>query len=55
MMSVVGNFKNAVKHANGDIIVLSDQDDVWLPNRLENLHILHENYFLVTSNGQFID
>lgn len=27
---VVGNFENALKNSNGDIIFLSDQDDVWL-------------------------
>jgi glycosyltransferase involved in cell wall biosynthesis len=32
--SPVYNIENAVKHAEGDIIVLSDQDDVWLSNKL---------------------
>ena len=26
---VVKNFENAIKHCRGDIIFLSDQDDVW--------------------------
>lgn len=29
------NFKEAFKHATGDIIAPSDQDDIWLPNKLE--------------------
>lgn len=29
------NFENALKQATGDIIFLSDQDDVWLPNKYE--------------------
>jgi len=29
------NFENALKHAKGDIIFLSDQDDVWLPNKVD--------------------
>ena len=29
------NFQNALKRAGGDIIFLSDQDDVWLPNKVE--------------------
>lgn len=32
---VVANFENALRHANGDYIFLSDQDDVWLPNKVE--------------------
>ena len=55
VMGVVGNFKNAVKHSKGEIIVLSDQDDAWLPNRLENLTKLHENHSVVMSNGQFVE
>jgi glycosyltransferase involved in cell wall biosynthesis len=29
------NFENALRHANGDIIFLSDQDDVWLPGKVK--------------------
>lgn len=32
---VVSNFENAIIHCKGDIIVLSDQDDIWAPNKLE--------------------
>lgn len=28
------NFENALQHAQGDYIFLSDQDDVWLPNKV---------------------
>lgn len=28
------NFENALIHSNNDIIFLSDQDDVWLPNKV---------------------
>lgn len=31
---VNGNFENALSHANGDYIFLSDQDDVWLPDKV---------------------
>lgn len=30
-----GNFQNALQNAQGDIILLSDQDDVWLPGKVE--------------------
>ena len=33
--SPVLNFEFALKQAKGEIIVLSDQDDIWLPNKLE--------------------
>lgn len=31
----VKNFENALKHANGDIIFLSDQDDIWMPDKVK--------------------
>ena len=31
------NFENALMHAEGEIIFLSDQDDVWLPNKVERM------------------
>lgn len=32
---VVKNFQNAVEHCNGDIIFFSDQDDVWMENKID--------------------
>lgn len=32
---VAKNFENALRHANGNFIFLSDQDDVWYPNKVE--------------------
>jgi len=32
---VIGNFENAINNSIGDYIFLSDQDDVWLPNKVE--------------------
>ncbi len=31
----VGNFENALREASGKFIVLSDQDDVWLPGKMD--------------------
>ena len=31
------NFENALMHARGDIIFLADQDDVWLPGKVEKM------------------
>lgn len=31
----VSNFENAIRHAKGDYIFLSDQDDIWTTNKIE--------------------
>lgn len=31
------NFSNAISHTTGDIIFLSDQDDEWMPNKVEKV------------------
>jgi glycosyltransferase involved in cell wall biosynthesis len=33
----VWNFANAMEHATGEFIALSDQDDIWVENRLERM------------------
>ncbi len=38
------NFEQAIQLCNGDIIFLSDQDDVWLPGKLEKLMKVFEDY-----------
>lgn len=34
---VVANFENAMLNCTGDVIFLSDQDDVWLPGKVESV------------------
>lgn len=52
----VGNFNNAFQHVNGDYIFLSDQDDVWMPNKVDTvMKYLLNGVDLVTHNAQFID
>ena len=34
---VVKNFQNAVEHTTGDIIFYSDQDDVWMKDKIEKV------------------
>lgn len=36
--SPLRNFEHALRHARGQILVLSDQDDIWLPGRLDLVH-----------------
>jgi glycosyltransferase involved in cell wall biosynthesis len=35
-LGVTANFEQAIERTTGDIVVLSDQDDVWHPHRIEN-------------------
>lgn len=41
----VSNFENALNHSSGDIIFLSDQDDVWFENKVSSM-----KQFLVSNN-----
>lgn len=49
------NFENALKHAEGDIIFLSDQDDVWLSGKYDKVISLLEKYDLVVTNSKVTD
>jgi glycosyltransferase involved in cell wall biosynthesis len=53
----VGSFEKAISLAKNDIILLSDQDDVWLPERLNKLIVkcYIEQTALLTSNFGLID
>lgn len=49
------NFENALTKANGDIIFLSDQDDVWLPGKYDDVTGLLEKYDLVVTDSKVTD
>ncbi len=34
---LIKNFENAIKNCTGDFIFLADQDDVWLPDKVETI------------------
>lgn len=51
---VTMNFENALKHAKGDYIFLSDQDDVWMPNKVEVCVNLLKDYDIVVHNLAFM-
>lgn len=43
-LGYVKNFEKAISYCNGDIIFLSDQDDVWMPDKVEkNLKKFYED------------
>jgi len=55
----VHNFENALKNTKGDYIFLCDQDDIWLPNKVQvcvetlGKHIaVNHNSLLVDSEGK---
>ena len=53
--SPIFNFENALKKASGDIIFLSDQDDIWLGNKVTVMTKLLLSYDLVVSDCILID
>ena len=50
-----GNFQNALSHANGEYIFLSDQDDVWLPGKVDKVVELLNMYDLVLTDCIVVD
>lgn len=54
----IKNFEKCIKLCSGDIIFLSDQDDVWYKNKVEKLidgFQKDEKALLIFSNGDLID
>jgi glycosyltransferase involved in cell wall biosynthesis len=52
------NFQNAVEQCTGDVILFSDQDDVWLPRHIERLVSTMESepgIVAVASNSEYVD
>lgn len=52
---VTGNFENSLNHCNGDVIFLSDQDDVWLPNKIVTCMDVLNKCDLVVTNCIVVD
>ena len=57
--SPVRNFEHALCNARGRILVLSDQDDVWLPGRIDLIHERldgdTERIALIMMDGEIVD
>lgn len=49
------NFENAIKQAKGDYIFWSDQDDVWLPNKVKTCVERLQDYDLVVHDCLVVD
>ncbi len=50
-----GNFENALRNATGDYIFLSDQDDIWLPNKVQVVLEKLKDYDLIMHDGKIVD
>lgn len=55
LKGVTGNFENALRHASGDIIFLSDQDDIWLENKVALFKDALKQADLVLSDCMVVD
>jgi glycosyltransferase involved in cell wall biosynthesis len=57
-LGIKQNFERVIAHCDGDVIFLSDQDDVWAPEKLarhEAVYRAHPEVGLVFSNGDVVD
>lgn len=55
---VIKNFENAIKNAQGDIIFLSDQDDIWEDNKVETMvdaFRKSNDYYVVVHDATVVD
>lgn len=52
---VVENFQKCLQNATNEIIVLSDQDDVWLEGRLAEIRKNFPKYDLIILDGYVVD
>jgi glycosyltransferase involved in cell wall biosynthesis len=53
---LVKNFENLLMNATGEIIFLSDQDDVWLPGKVSHcVELLNDTYDLIVSDARIVD
>src|SRR5687768_2114930 len=53
--SPIFNFENALKHSHGDYIFLSDQDDIWMPDRIKKMLPLLNEFDLVVSDCKVVN
>ena len=53
--NVINNFENALKKAKGRYIFLSDQDDIWEPDKLAVMLTYLKQYDVVVSDCSIID
>lgn len=62
---VIANFENAIKEASGDYIYLTDQDDLWAPDKVakvqkvfakkENCYVVLHDTYIVDKDNNIVD
>jgi glycosyltransferase involved in cell wall biosynthesis len=52
---VTANFENALKHTLGDYIYLSDQDDIWMADKVKKINLKLQNYEFIVHNYKKIN
>jgi glycosyltransferase involved in cell wall biosynthesis len=52
---LISNFENALFNANGDVIFLSDQDDIWLDGKVNQIMKALESNDLIVSDCTVVD
>jgi glycosyltransferase involved in cell wall biosynthesis len=53
--NVIRNFENALMKSSGDIVLLADQDDVWMDTKVDRIKTSLEQYDLVISDCYVVD
>lgn len=51
----LGNFEHAIRQARHGLVLLADQDDIWLPNKVKEVRLLLQTNDLVLSDCQVVD
>lgn len=57
-LGIIRNFAKAISFCKGDIILLSDQDDIWMKNKVSTIveaFELNQDKDLISTNAQLID
>lgn len=54
-VGIVANFEESLRQSKGDIIFLADQDDVWLPGKVETLCLELIDHDLAISACELVD
>ena len=52
---VIRNVENALQNCSGQMIFLSDQDDVWMPDKVEKVSKALEHHTLVLHDAEIVD
>lgn len=52
---VAANFNNAIYHSTGNVIFLSDQDDIWMPDKVSLCMKAMRDADMVVHNAELVD